>query len=670
VQPSNMCRGLLAPAARCIALAVCAAACSNATPASSDAPGWMHALTNVPLPAHDEKTEAVLLHSEEVLTVQGNGKIKRLIRVGYKILRPGGRAYGTVVAYSTPEARVLNMHGWCIQDQGRDFEVKDKDVVETSAPGVANGELASDFRAKILKIPEPEPGNIVGYEIEKEEYPYILQDRWTFQSNVPVREAHYTLQLPAGWEFKTAWINAAESKPAPSGNNQWQWVVNNVKEIRHEQEMPPLNSVAGQMIVSLIPPNGLRKGFVNWSDEGQWISMLAQGRRDASPEIKQKVAELIAAKTSTLEKMQALANYVQRDIRYVAIELGIGGWQPHPARDTFNDHYGDCKDKATLMSSMLKEIGVESYYVEVNIARGAVNAEMPPYNYFNHRILGIHLPEDANDLSLESVYTHQKLGRILIFDPTNEMTPLGQVGGYLQGNYGLLVTPDGGDLIQIPQLPATSAGIHRKATLTLSPTGTLSGDVIDIRYGDSARYQRSALGQITKREDQIKPIETLLSHSVGTFQITKATIENLNLHDQPFEYTFSFLVPAYGKPAGELLLVRPRVFGEESSDILETKEPRKYPVEFRGPRQDVDKFEITLPAGYQIDELPPPSDVDYSFGSYHSKTEMKGNVLVYTRTFEIKELSVPLEKLDDLKRFYRVIANDERSTAVLKPVGH
>ncbi len=547
VQPSSMRRRTMALVARSIAVGVFAAACSSATPASSDAPAWMHALTSAPLPPHDEKTEAVLLYSEEVLTVEGNGKIKRLTRAVYKILRPGGRDYATVVAYSTPEAKVLNMHGWCIQDQGRDFEVKDKDAVETSAPGVANGELVSDFRAKILKIPEPEPGNIVGYEIEKEEYPYILQDRWMFQSRVPVREAHYTLQLPPGWEYKTAWINAAESKPTSSGNNQWQWVVNDVKEIRHEEEMPPRSGVAGQMIVSLIPPNGSRKGFVNWSEQGQWISMLAQGRGDASPEIKQKVAELTAGKTSTLEKMQALANYVQRDIRYVAIELGIGGWQPHPARDIYNNHYGDCKDKATLLSSMLKEIGTESYYVEVNIARGAVNAEMPPYPYFNHRILGIRLPDDVKDLSLESVYTHPKLGRILIFDPTNAMTPLGQVGGYLQGNYGLLVTPDGGDLIQIPQLPATSAGIHRKATLTLSPTGTLSGDVIDIRYGDSARYQRSALGHMTKREDQIKPIETLLARSVGTFQITKATIENLNVHDQPFEYTFSFIVPVYAK---------------------------------------------------------------------------------------------------------------------------
>jgi hypothetical protein len=626
----------------------------------------MHSLTSVPLPPHDEKTEAVLLYSEEVLTVQANGKIKRMTREVYKILRPGGRGYGTVLAYSTAVAKVLNMHGWCIQASGRDFEVKDKDAVETS-PGVANGELMSDIRVKILKIPEPEPGNIVGYEVEKEEYPYILQDRWMFQRHVPAREAHYTLQLPPGWEFKTAWINSPENKPTSAGNNQWQWVVSDVKEIRYEPEMPPANSVAGQMIVSLIPPNGSRKGFESWSEEAKWLSTLAEGRREASPEIREKVAELTAGKTSTLEKMQALANYVQRDIRYVAIELGIGGFQPHLARDIYNNHYGDCKDKATLLSSMLKEIGVESYYVEVNIARGAVNAEMPPFHYFNHRILGIHLPDDVKELSLEAVYTDPKLGRILIFDPTNEMTPLGQIGGYLQGNYVLLVTPDGGKLIQIPQLPISSAGIHRSAKLTLSPTGTLSGDVIDIRYGDSAGSQRSALRHMTNRDDQIKPIETLLSHSLGTFQITKATVVNLDVFDQPFEYTFSFTVPAYAKSAGELLLVRPRVFGEKSSDLLEKKESRKYPVEFEAPRRDADKIEITLPAGYQIDELPPSTDVDYSFASYHSKTEMNGNALVYTRTFEIKELSVPVEKLDDLKKFYRVIANDERSTAVLRP---
>jgi hypothetical protein len=203
----------------------------------------------------------------------------------------------------------------------------------------------------------------------------------------------------------------------------------------------------------------------------------------------------------------------------------------------------------------------------------------------------------------------------------------------------------------------------------LSATGTLSGEVTDIRYGDFATFQRYAQNAITKKEDQIKPIETLLSHSFGTYQVTKASIGNLDQRDRPFQYTYSFVVPAYAKAEG-LLLLRPRVLGEKSSDILEKKEPRRYPVEFEGPRSDVDKFEITVPEGFQVDELPPPTDVDYSFGSYHSKTEIKGNAAVYTRTFEIKQVSMPIDRLDDLKRLYRATGSDERNTAVSKSAGH
>ncbi|MGH7867313.1 MAG: transglutaminase, partial [Candidatus Dormibacteraceae bacterium] len=87
---------------------------------------------------------------------------------------------------------------------------------------------------------------------------------------------------------------------------------------------------------------------------------------------------------------------------------------------------------------------------------------------------------------------------------------------------------------------------------------------------------------------------------------------------------------------------------------------------FEGPVQDTDVFQITLPPGYTVDDLPPPVDADFGFASYHSKTEVKGNVIGYTRTFEIKDLSVPVIKSDELKKFYRIIASDERNTAVLK----
>jgi hypothetical protein len=116
-----------------------------------------------------------------------------------------------------------------------------------------------------------------------------------------------------------------------------------------------------------------------------------------------------------------------------------------------------------------------------------------------------------------------------------------------------------------------------------------------------------------------------------------------------------------------LLLVRPRVIGSKSSDLLETKEPRQYPVEFSGPSRDTDTFEISIPAGYVVDDVPPPVSADYSFASYHSKAEVAGNVLRYTRTFEVRDPRVPLSKVNDLKLLYRIIATDERSTVVLKP---
>jgi Domain of Unknown Function with PDB structure (DUF3857)/Transglutaminase-like superfamily len=657
-----------------IAVVVFIALSGTAIPAASatDAPAWMHAAASAPLPPHDEKTDAILLYSEDVTIVQSDGKTKGFERRAYKILRPDGRGYGTVRAYPSSATKIGGMRGWCIPAQGKDYEVKDKDAAETAAFDIENGILASDLKEKILKIPASEPGNIVGYEIEYQERPYVLQGHWTFQGMYPTREARYTLQLPPGWEYKAVWINHPDVAPSPVGSNQWQWVVKDVPEIRWEEEMPPLRGLVGQMVVAFLPPGRAQNGgFVTWGDVGKWETGLASGRRDGSPEIKQKVVALTANLTTELGKMQSLAQFLQSDIRYVGIELGIGGWQPHAATEVFTHRYGDCKDKATLLSAMLKESGIDSYYVIVNTRRGVVGSAMPasPF-WFNHVILAVRLPENLNDLSLEAVLTHPKLGRLLIFDPTDEYTPFGHIRGALQGNYALLVTPDGGDLVRLPDLAPAMNGITRTAKMTLDPAGNLKGDVQEIRRGDSAKYQRYELRSVTKDADRIKPIETLLAHSLADFHITAATVTNLKQNTLPFQCNYSIVARNYAKNVGNLMLVRPRLIGSRVRDLLETKEPRKYPVEFSGPERDTDTFEIALPPGYEVDDLPPAMNADYSFASYHSKTEVNGNTLKYTRTFEVKELSVPLSKVEDLKKLYRIIAGDERNTAVLKPADH
>ena len=635
--------------------------------AGSAAPDWMRALVNVPLPPYDDKTDAVLLFSQRDVTVVSADKIRTHVREAYKILRPGGRERGTVAVHFNPERKVKSIHGWCIPAQGKDFEVKDKDAIEVS-PNTGGGELISDVKFEMLHIPAPDPGNIVGYEYEVEERPFFLQETWRFQETDPVRESHFSILLPPGWEYKASWLNHADIKPTRQTGNLSQWTLTDIPGIRKEPAMPPQDGVAGAMILSFFPAGGpALNGFADWNAMGKWYVNLVSDRMEASAPIKQEVATLTASKTTVLQKMQVLAGFSQRDIRYVAIELGIGGWQPHPAPEVFSHRYGDCKDKATLLRSMLREIGVDSYHVAIYTQRGAITPLTPAHHGFNHVIIAIKLPDGLTDPSLIATIQHPKLGKILFFDPTNDLIPFGQLPGYLQANYGLLVTPDGGELVELPQQPSSMNSIQRTAKLTLDTSGTLKGDVKETRLGERASSERWRLRTVTKDTDRIKPIEELLSNSLSSFRITHATLVNLQQTEQPFGFNYSFESDNYAKNAGNLLLVRPRVIGNKGFAFLETKEPRRFPIEFEEPARDTDTFEITIPAGYTVDDLPPAVDADYSFASYHSKTVVKGNVVDYTRTFEVKELSVPVDKAEDLRKFYRIIAGDERNTVVLKP---
>src|SRR5260370_17441942 len=111
-----------------------------------------------------------------------------------------------------------------------------------------------DILTKVLEIPAARPGNFVGYEIDREERPYVMQEEWLFQTTVPVRESHYKLQLPSGWEYKAVWMNHPEVAPAFSAKGQTEWVVSDVKPIQLEEEMPPSRGIPRTLFISLFPP--------------------------------------------------------------------------------------------------------------------------------------------------------------------------------------------------------------------------------------------------------------------------------------------------------------------------------------------------------------------------------------------------------------------------------
>lgn len=637
-------------------------------PAGAGTPDWLRAAARTSLPDYPEETEAVMLLNEQITTVSSRGEIKTRYRIAYKILRPEGSRYGLVRVYFDNETRLTYLNAWSLPAGEKAYEVKQKEAVETSP---FSGFLFEDKRLKWLQIPATHPGNVVGYEYEQKRRPFILQDSWEVAQSIPVRRARYTLRLPKGWEFEAYWVHCPRQEPQPGGKDGWVWELTEIPAVETEPAMPDWRAVAARLVVSFFPARGQVPGesHASWQDVGRWYARLARPTRQGTPEIQQKVAELTAAQPTLLDKIEALAAFLQREVRYVAIEIGIGGYQPHSAQAVFANRYGDCKDKATLLATMLGELGVESHYVLVNLRRGVVAPEAPTVRSFNHVILAVRLPEEVEGSGFYAVQEHTELGRLLFFDPTDELTPFGYLPTSLQANHGLLVTEEGGELLELPLLSPNLNRLLRVGKFVLTVSGDLTGAVKEIRSGAPAVWRRSVLLTAPGGE-RVKVLEQALVRDLGGFLLQGAWVKNLEEYDENLVLDYRLTADKYARRVGNLLLVRPRVLGRKAWTLLEGQEERKYPVEFPGTSMESDIVEIRLPTGYQVDELPPPLDLVNDFAEYHSAAEVEGGLLRYRRNYIVKDVLVPTERLAELKEFFRQIATDERNQAVFKRTPH
>ncbi len=625
-------------------------------------PDWLRQIAHAPVLHYPDEAEAVVLLDDETLTVKENGDMYVNYRRVVKILRPGGNHYGTFTAFFDRDTKLEYMHAWSIAANGQEFELKEKDATESSPFNFA---LYEDTRVKVMKVPAVEVGAYVAVEYQQRRRPYAFSEKWYFQEAAPVKTARFSINLPAGWEYQYRFANWTEKKPASGGGNTWSWEISDVPGIEREREMPAIDSIVGMMVVSFYSASLGRDGRTDtWSDVARWADSLNASRRVATPKMQETIAQLTAGKTDTMAKVRTLAGFVQHQIRYVAIEIGIGGFQAHMAGDTLSNRYGDCKDKATLLVTMLHEIGIESYLVLVDSHRGVVNPALPTPWTFNHAIVAIKVPNDVDPSPLYAMVDDPKLGQILFFDPTSEMTPFGMLPGGEQNSYGLVVTGASGELVKMPMLPPALNRLLRVAHLQLTPEGSLSGEVEEIRSGHEASVLRGELLSSDQNKRR-QYFEEFLQEFLDRSKLTYASITGLDAYDEPLILRYKFVAPEYAKSAGDLMLVRTRVLGNKASDIAEDNK-RKYPVSYATTSLQSDVIDIKLPPGYKVDELPAPADVKAPFAEYKSKVEAKDDVLYYNRSYEVKDLLVPMNEFGELRTFMRGVASDERNTAVLK----
>jgi hypothetical protein len=629
----------------------------TSTLAFSGTPDWLKQAAQAPLPTYSDDTDAVVLLDEKVTTVSSAGEVHTTYRKAYKILRPEGRSKGTLYVYYDHETQLTFLKAWSMTSQNGDYEVKEVEAAETTA---FSEDLYADTRCKVLQIPAANPGNVIGYEYQQKQRPLVLQAVWSFQDEIPVRRARFTLELPATWTNTAYWRNRAAVPPQQTGDNRWTWELADIEPVLSELEMPTWRSVAGQFGVSFGPKDSVS----SWAQVSRWYTQLTADRREITPSIRDKVREIVAGVTDPMEKIRRLAAYVQHGIRYVAIEIGVGGYRPHAAQEVLASGYGDCKDKVTLLNAMLREAGIDSYYVLINIDRDYVGAEFPSLLRFNHVILAIRLPHYAVVSGTAPVLPHEKLGTLLLFDPTDSSTPLGNLPASLQSNHGLLVADGDGELVMLPLSPPSANRLLRVATLSLDMLGNLKGNVDELRTGPSAAELRERLLDLPNKQRQ-NVLQHMLDDLVDGAVLTSAGVSDLKEFSGSISLHYDFTVRGYSEHVGDLFVFRSCVLGRKSRDMLEGK-LRKEPVAFSYATSESDVIDISLPAEYVVDEMPQPVKYDHPFAAYRSETRTAEHALHYARTYELKDVRVPVNRLEDLKNFFREVADDERAYTVLK----
>jgi hypothetical protein len=626
-----------------------------------DPPQWGLDAARTPIPAYAKDAASIVLFDEYLETVDAQGRAVEREREAIRILKPQGRSDAMCgVSYDVDE-KINYFREWTIAADQKQYQAQDTDFIDVGDNGVPI--MLSTRKARVVHPPAADLGATIICESEELLKPYIHETVWQIQSHIPVVFQALEVDLPAGRAHSEAWHRFTPVKPVEVAPNHWRWEIKDMPalDLRDVKSHPAWEALAARM--SVLWGDAAVEGKDNqWRALGQWYATLNANRPDPSPEITAQTQNLIAGAPDFYAKLTRITEYIQKNIRYFIVMRGIGGLQANHAADIFRNRYGDCKDKTTLTISMLQVAGIHAVYMPLDDRRGVVDPDVPSI-MGNHMITAIELPPDLQDPRLKAIVKAKDGKRYLIFDPTDERTPVGNLPSDEQGSYGILAAGPSSQIIALPVLDPGVNGSERKGVFSLALDGILTGSIDSYAIGPKGAGLREFL-KYTDDKERREYWEKYVAVSLpGVTLDAFQFIQPADL-DKPIEFHYKVTARSYSHQAGTLLLVRPRVIGSDAMPFDD--KPRVYPINLDATGRWRDSFDITIPPGYVVDEMPDPVSLDLDFASYHSAVSAKGNLLHYEREYVVRQVEIPPTKASAFRHLESVILSDEKNAVVLK----
>ena len=636
-----------------------------ASPAlADDTPAWVQQAAAIKVPAYDKDVEAVVLINESLISINSDGRETEVFNHAVRILRREGRAYAVGrVGYVPDSGKVKEFKAWLIRPNGEIKRFGKDDSLDIQAN---LNDVYNEYRFKRISAQDDaDVGAVFAYSYTLEDRSIFSQADWDFQSSLPVITSRYNLTLPEGWHAEAVTFNHAGVEPRVNGSS-YSWELSNLPAIPDEPLSPSLTYLVPRLAVSYFPPASSPqlsiKTFSKWGDVAAWMSELEDPQVIIDDALTRKANELTATAKTEYEKIRAIANYVQ-NIQYISIQTGLGrggGYRPHSSAEVFAKSYGDCKDKANLMRAMLKVVGIDA--IPVSIYSGDPNyvrASWPSPQQFNHCIIAVKVSDQTQG---STIIQHPTLGRLLIFDPTDEETPIGDLPFHLQGSLALLDSKSETDLVRMPVTPPEMNQLERIATLQLTPEGGLSGQIKEQANGQTAASLRSEFRGLSKPDYTVK-IEAWLTKGITSARLNKIEPTE-NTGDGGFSLNLEFTANTYGQLMQNRLLVFKPVVVARREALALTAATRKHPVVLHANAYS-ETVRVQLPTGFVVDELPDAVKLQTPFGSYVTSYEVKNNELVFKRQLSQQATTIAPADYESVRKFYESIRTAENAPVVL-----
>ena len=521
----------------------------------------------------------------------------------------------------------------------------DADVQDMTSPVARDAPVYTDYRQKHVTVPGLRPGEVLEYKVSIQMHTPLAPGQFWLQYNFVTTaialDEEVEIDVPRDTPLKLKTQPGREPQQISEEKDRkiYRWKNSNLEREASEDEeetpKPKKKKPEGPSIELTT--------FQSWEELGKWYAGLERDRATPNEAIRAKAEELVRDRPDQMAKIEAIYKYVAQNFRYVSLSFGVGRYQPHAASEIFANQYGDCKDKHTLLASMLAAAGFKAYPVLINSSR-KIDPELPSPTQFDHLISAVPM---GNDL--------------IWLDTTAEIAPFRLLSSSLRNKQGLEVPPDApAHLVTTPADPPFPSVQTVEVEGEISELGKLSAKVHYTLRGDSELLLRTAFRRTPKT--QWKQLAQLVAYSDGLRgEVSEVNLSELTDIDKALEIDLRIAQPNFlnwSSKTAQLGLPMPAV-GLPGADPDPGEDAD--PIELGTPLEVITKLKLTIPAKYTA-RAPVPVGVMRDYAEYRSKYAVTGLTITAERTMRFRMRELPAARSRDYLSFVRAVRADEGQT--------